>query len=88
VQQQVAGNLKYEITDKENSEDKSELLARDGQLSVHCQRRKTYVVPVDKGYDKEQKDKREDPLPQLLNGSRLDCEGVGYVGPATHTLLG
>jgi hypothetical protein len=87
VQQQVAGNLKYEITDKENSEDKSELLAPDGQLSVHCQRRKAYVVPIDKGDDKEQKDKREDPLPQLLNGFRLNCEGVGYAGPATQTLL-
>jgi hypothetical protein len=82
VQQQVAGNFKYEIAEKEDTEDQSELLARDGQLFVHRQRGEANIVAVDDGDDKQQKYKRKDPKPQFPDSRRLRREGVGHGGPA------
>jgi len=46
VQQEVAGDFKEEVAEKENPEEQSVLLATDGQLFVHRQRRKSNVVPI------------------------------------------
>jgi hypothetical protein len=44
VQQQIAGDLEEEITDEENTREKSELLA--GELLIHRQSCKPNVDPV------------------------------------------
>src|SRR5260370_13331652 len=71
VQQEIAGNLKQEIAEKENSHQQSELLARDGQFLVHRQRGKPNVDPVEIGNDVQQKKIRDNPEPQFLNRSCL-----------------
>src|SRR5215469_5646819 len=83
VQQQIARGLKNEVADKENPVQQSELLARDVQLLVHCQRCKPNVIPIENGDNKEQQHKRQNPEPQLLNGPRLNRGGC-YVGAAIH----
>ena len=47
MQEQIAGDFKDEVAEKENPEDQSELLAGDGQLSVHGQRRKPNIVAIE-----------------------------------------
>ncbi len=84
VQQQIAGDFKYEVAEKENAEDQSELLAGDGQRFVHRQRRKPNVIAIDKGDDEKHENKRKDPKPQFLNRLRSDRDR-GDCGTASHT---
>src|ERR1700674_753834 len=72
VQQQIAGNFKDEVTEEENPEDQSELLAADGQLFIHRQRRKPNVVAIEKGNYEKQEDKGKNPDPHFPNGSGRD----------------
>lgn len=72
MEHKVAGNLENEITKKENSSGKSELLAGDRQLSVHRQRRKSKVDAIDKGDNVEGKQEREEPDLELANRPGLD----------------
>ena len=53
MQEQIAGDFKDEVAEKENPEDQSELLAGDGQLSVHGQRRKPNIVAIEYGNDEK-----------------------------------
>jgi hypothetical protein len=76
VQKQIAGYLKEKVTEKENPEDQSILLAVDGQLSVHRQRRKPNVVAVELGNDEQQEHKGKDPDPHFLDSSCLDGRGT------------
>ena len=72
VQQQIAGDFKDRVAEKENPKDQSELLACDSQLSVHRQRRKPNVDSVEKGNDEKQEDKGKNPDPHFPNGSGRD----------------
>jgi hypothetical protein len=72
VQQQIAGDFKDEVAEKENPKDQSVLLAGDGQLFVHRQRRKPNVEAIEKGNDEKQEDKGKNPDPQFSNRSRFD----------------
>jgi hypothetical protein len=65
VQQKIAGDLKYEITEKEDSGDESVLLAGNRQILVHCQRSKSYVVSVEHGNNEQYENKRDDPSADL-----------------------
>ena len=67
VRQQIARDLKEEVAEKENPEEQSVLLAGDGQLFVHRQRRKRNVGAVEKGNDEKQEDKRKNPDPHFPN---------------------
>jgi len=69
VQQQIARDFEEEVAEKENPKEQSVLLAGDGQLFVHRQRRKPNVVAIEKGNDKKQEDKGKNPDPQFLNRS-------------------
>ena len=72
VQQQIAGDLEEEITDEENTREKSELLAGDTQLLIHRQRCKPNVDPVNISNDVQKKDKGKNPAPDFLNRPGLD----------------
>jgi hypothetical protein len=75
VQQQIAGDFEEEVAEKENPKEQSVLLAGDGQLSVHRQRRKPNVDPVKKTNDEKNEDIGENPNPHFLDCSRLDGHG-------------
>ena len=75
MQQQIAGDFEEEVAEKENPKEQSVLLAGDGQLFVHRQRRKPNVDPVKKANDKKKEDKGENPNPHFLDCSRLDGHG-------------
>jgi hypothetical protein len=77
VQQQVAGNFEEEISEKENPEDQSVLLAGDGQFPIHRQRGKPNVDAIEKGNDEKQEDKGKNPHPQFANGSGVDGHPFG-----------
>src|SRR5437667_12399616 len=83
VQEQVAGNFKKEIAQKEDPGDQTELLAGDRQLLVHRQRRKPNVDPVEKADDVQQKKKRENQDTQFPNSSCLDGDRTGDSYDAT-----
>src|SRR6266700_4018354 len=73
VQEQVAGNFKKEIAQKEDPGDQTELLAGNRQLLVHRQRRKPNVDPVEKADDVQQEKKGQYPLelpPRSLPSAR------------------
>jgi len=72
VQQQIAGDFKDGVAEKENPKDQSELLACDSQLSVHRQCRKSNIDSVEKGNDEKQEDKGKNPDAHFLNGSGRD----------------
>ena len=70
MQQKIAGDFKEEVAEEENTEEQSALLAGDGQLSVHRQRRKPNVDTIEKGNNEEEEDKGKNPNPQFLNRPR------------------
>src|SRR6266705_4160204 len=72
VQEQIAGNFKKEIAQKEDPGDQTELLAGNRQLLVHRQRRKPNVDPVEKADDVQQEKKGQYPGPYFPNRSCLD----------------
>lgn len=72
VQQQVTADFKEEVAEKENSSEKSKLLAGDSQLLVHCQCREPNVDPVEKADDVQQEKKGKNPEPHFPNRSCLD----------------
>src|ERR1700693_2338134 len=80
VHQQIAGNLKEEISKKENAEDQSVLLAGYAQFPVHRQRGKPNVDAIKKGNNEKHEDKRKNPHPQFANSS-------GFKGPFANTAL-
>jgi hypothetical protein len=55
--------------------EQSVLLAGDGQLFVHRQRREPNVDPVKKTNDEKNEDIGENPNPHFLDCSRLDGHG-------------
>src|SRR6516162_9092734 len=71
VQQQITGDLKEEVAEKENSEDQSILLAGNSELFVHRQRCKPNVDAVEKANDVKEKNERDDPGLHFPNGLRL-----------------
>jgi len=77
VQQQIAGNFKDEVAEKENAKEQSVLLARDGQLFVHRQRREPNVDPVKKANYEKKEDKGKN-----LNSYFLDCSRLNGRGPS------
>src|SRR5881392_1200841 len=81
VQEQVAGDFKKEIAQKENPGDQTELLAGDCQFLVHRQRREPNVDPVEKADDVQQENKGENPDLDFPNRSGLDGlpSGVCFV---------
>jgi hypothetical protein len=84
VQQQIAGDFKEEVAEKENPEDQSVLLAGDRQLPIHRERRKPDVDAIEKGNDKKQEDKN--PYPYFLNRRRSyrdrgDCKAASHPEP-------
>src|SRR2546430_4165263 len=76
VQQQIAGDFKKEVAKKENPENESELLAADGQLFVHWERRKPNVGAINEGNDKKHKNKWENPGAYFLDSSGADGHRV------------
>src|SRR6267143_3535812 len=82
VQQQIAGDFKDGVAEKENPKEQSVLLAADGQLFVHRQRRKPNVDAIEKGYDEKNEDKGKNPDPHFPDRSGLDAHGTsgGFVG--------
>jgi hypothetical protein len=75
VQQQIAGDFKDGVAEKENPEEQTVLLAGDGQLFVHRQGCKPDVDPVKKANDEKNEDIGENPNPHFLDSSRLDGHG-------------
>ena len=84
VQEQVAGNFKKEIAQKEDTGDQTELLAGDRQLLIHRQRRKPNVDPVEKTDDVQQEKKGQYPGPHFPNRSGLDGLRTDVYFPAHH----
>ena len=82
MQQQIAGNFKDGAAEKENPKEQSVLLAGDGQLFVHRQRRKASVDPVEKANDEKKEDKGENPNPHFLDCPRLDGHPSGVYSVA------
>ena len=87
MQQQVAGYLKNEIAEKENSREESELLTSDGQFPVHRQSRKANVDAVDEGNHHQNEDERDDPSPQFADRPRLNI-GWSQCRTGGHAHLG
>jgi hypothetical protein len=75
VQQQIAGNFKDGVAEKENPEEQTVLLAGDGQLFVHRQGREPDVDPVKKANYEKKEDKGKNLNPHFLDCSRLDGHG-------------
>src|SRR5215469_14934006 len=67
VQQKIAGYLKNEITEKEDTGDESILLAGDPEFLVHRQRREPDVVAVEHGNYEENEDEWDNPRPYLAD---------------------
>jgi hypothetical protein len=63
VKQEIAGDLKQEITEKEDPNEQSKLLARNRQILIHCQCREADVDAVKISDDVEKKEERNDPDP-------------------------
>jgi hypothetical protein len=74
VQQQVAGYLENEISEKENPCHESVLLASDSQFLVHRQSREPDVVSVKHGNHEENEYERDNPSPQFADCPRLNID--------------
>src|SRR5262245_25816103 len=72
VQYEVAGDLEQKITPEKDSSCETELLAGDGQLAIHRQRRKSYVDSVKESEGVEHEEERQQPDPEFPDHRRLD----------------
>jgi hypothetical protein len=72
VQQQIAGDLKKEIAEKEDPADQSELLAGNPQLLIHGQRGKVNVGAIQMAREIKQKNIRNDSQTYFSNGPGFD----------------
>lgn len=82
----LLGDLEQEVAPKENSCCKSELLAGDRQLPIHCQSCESQVDSVDEGKHKKYKQEWQQPDPELPDRHRLDGVRNNPRG-ACHTYL-
>jgi hypothetical protein len=70
LHQEVAGNLKDEVPEGEQTGDQAELSWRDSEIIIHLQRREADVRAVDEGDDVEQTEERDDAPFDLLDDVR------------------
>ena len=79
MQQEIAGYLKDKIAEKENPEGERVLLAGNGKLFVHRQRREPNVDAINERNNVKNKDEGNDSGSQFLDRSLLDrdCGGCG-----------
>ena len=87
VQQQITGDFKEEITEKENTGEQTELLVGDAQVFIHRQCCESNIGPVEIGNNVQKKEKGKNPDPHFPKRSGLDGHRAGAYFVA-HTHLG
>ena len=73
MQNKVAWDLEQKVTPEKDSSCEAELLAADGQLAIHRQRRKSYVDAVDDGDHIEHEEERQQLDLEFPDRRLLDC---------------